>query len=445
VFPATAHKHVDFIIDRIAVYGMIDERNNTRLPKGRLMNPREQRGVIIAALCKLVSKDGQWVVPSQTASDKRYVVNAQAGTCTCPDHVETGFKCKHVYAVEFTMKRELAVDGTVTETRTLTFSEKKTYKQNWPVYNDAQATEKHRFQVLLSDLCRGVPEPVRMGTGRKPHLVRDQLFSVCFKVYSTLSHRRFGCDLADAHAAGYLTRSLHYNKVPCFFEDPALTPHLLALIGQSSAPLAAVETDFAVDSSGFSTSKFVRWYDEKYGVERSGHDWVKVHLACGVKTHIVTAAAIYERDTADCPILPELVKGTAQRFTIREVSGDKAYLSAENVETVAHYGGQAFIAPKVNTTGGIGGLFEKMFLYYRYKQEEFMNHYHKRSNVESVFSMIKRKFGDSVRARTPAAMVNESLAKLVCHNLTCVIMSQAELGIEAEFWKQPVGVQVIAV
>jgi transposase len=409
------------------------------------MNPREERGVVIAALCKLTQEGDRWVVPSQTAPDKRYVVDAQAGTCTCPDHAETGFKCKHVYAVEFTMKRETARDGTVTETATLTFTAKKTYKQNWPVYNEAQATEKHRLQVLLCDLCRGVPEPDHSGVGRKPHMLRDRLFSVCFKVYSTLSHRRFGCDLEDAHKAGYLTRLPHYNKVPCFMEDSALTPHLLSLIGRSAAPLAAVETAFAIDSSGFSTSKFVRWYDEKYGVERSGHDWVKVHLACGVKTHIVTAAAIYERDTADCPILPELVKATAERFTIREVSGDKAYLSAENVETVAHYGGQAFIAPKVNTTGGVGGLFEKMFRYYQYKQDEFMAHYHKRSNVESVFSMVKRKFGDHVRARTPAAMVNESLAKLVCHNLCCVIMSQAELGIEAEFWKEPVGVQAIAV
>jgi transposase len=269
---------------------------------------------------------------------------------------------------------------------------------------------------------------------------------VCYKVYSTLSHRRFACDLQDAHEDGYMTRPVHYNKVTKFFENPNLTPHLLALIGQSSGPLATIETAFAVDSSGFSTSKFVRWFDEKYGVERSGHDWVKVHLACGVKTHVVTAAAIYERDAADCPILPELVKGTAQRFAIREVSADKAYLSAENVETIAHYGGQAFIAPKINTTGGVGGLFEKMFHYYQYRRDEFMGHYHKRSNVESVFSAIKRKFGDHVRARTPAAMVNESLAKLICHNLTCVIMSQAELGIEAVFWTpKPVELKVLSV
>jgi hypothetical protein len=64
-----------------------------------------------------------------------------------------------------------------------------------------------------------------------------------------------------------------------------------------------------------------------------------------------------------------------------------------------------------------------------------MARYHKRSNVESVFSAVKRKFSDHVRSRTPDAMVNESLAKLLCNNLCCVILSQCELGIEAEFWE----------
>lgn len=47
-----------------------------------------------------------------------------------------------------------------------------------------------------------------------------------------------------------------------------------------------------------------------------------------------------------------------------------------------------------------------------------MASYHKRSNVESTFSAIKRKFGDSVMSKTDAAMVNESPCKLLCHNLT---------------------------
>src|SRR5262249_1702771 len=155
------------------------------------------------------------------------------------------------------------------------------------------------------------------------------------------------------------------------------------------------------DSSGFSTSRFVRWFDEKYGVHRTGHTWVKAHVAGGLKTHVITAAAIYERDTNDCPIMPELIKTTAANFDIDDFTGHKGYLAVENVEAIFAAGGTPFIAPKSNTTGGAGGLFEKMVHYYQFRREEFLAHYNMRANIESVFSSVKRKFGDSVRSRTP--------------------------------------------
>lgn len=46
-----------------------------------------------------------------------------------------------------------------------------------------------------------------------------------------------------------------------------------------------------------------------------------------------------------------------------------------------------------------------------------MAHIHKRSNVETAFSMIKSKFGDSVRSKTDVGQVNEVLAKVLCHNI----------------------------
>jgi hypothetical protein len=81
-----------------------------------------------------------------------------------------------------------------------------------------------------------------------------------------------------------------------------------------------------------------------------------------------------------------------------------------------------------------GGIFARMFHLYDFDREEYPRHYHLRSNVESTFSMVKAKFGDSLRSKTDAAMVNESLCKLLCHNLCCLILSAYELGIEAKFW-----------
>ncbi len=313
---------------------------------------------------------------------------------------------------------------------------KPTYQQaDWSVYKMAQRQEKPRFLALLADLVSGIEEPPHPGIGRKPVPIRDRLFCVCYKVWRTLSSMRFDGDLQQAASDGFISRSIHPNKVNCYMEEEALTPYLKAMIIRSSLPLAAVETEFAVDSSGFTTSKFVRWYDHKYGVERKAHDWIKVHIACGVNTHCITAAAIYGRDANDCPIMPELVKQTKVGFTVNAFSADKVYLSVDNVEEVFKAGGLPFIAPKSSTTGSAGGKFEEMYHYYLYKREEFLKNYHKRSNVESCFSAVKRKFGDHIRSKTTTAGTNEVLCKLLCQNIWAVILSQAELGIEAEFWR----------
>jgi transposase len=65
-----------------------------------------------------------------------------------------------------------------------------------------------------------------------------------------------------------------------------------------------------------------------------------------------------------------------------------------------------------------------------------MRAYHKRSNVETTFSMVKRKFGERLRSKTRTAQENEVLCKVLCHNLCVVIQSTYELGIEANFSEQ---------
>ena len=42
--------------------------------------------------------------------------------------------------------------------------------------------------------------------------------------------------------------------------------------------------------------------------------------------------------------------------------------------------------------------------------------------------MIKAKFRDHVRSKTPVAMVNEVLCKIICHNICVLIQESHELG-----------------
>ena len=75
-----------------------------------------------------------------------------------------------------------------------------------------------------------------------------------------------------------------------------------------------------------------------------------------------------------------------------------------------------------------------MFHLYSLNSDEYLSHYHKRSNVESTFSMVKAKFGDHLRSKTDTAMVNEALCKILCHNVCCLIQSTYELGVVPMFW-----------
>jgi transposase len=400
------------------------------------MQPREQLGLVIAAVSKITQKGPVWLVPSQSGG-KRYTVCADSTNphCTCPDHETTGNKCKHIHAVEYVIRREENPDGTTTviETLTVTKTIRKTYPQDWTAYNAAQTNEKDEFQTLLFDLCSGLESPPQT-KGRPRIPLSDAIFATTFKVYSTLSGRRFMSDLRDAHERGYISKVPHFNSISNYLENPLLTSVLRNLITVSSLPLKAIETEFAVDSTGFTASRFVRWHDLKYGRGgRREHDWVKAHLICGVKTHIVSSVEIHERDAADSPFLPSLLATTAEHFTVREVSADKAYGSVKNHKAIAGHGATAFIPFKSSHTGAKGGLWKKAYHYFHLHREEFLAHYHKRSNVETTMHMIKSKFRDHVRSKTETAMMNEVLCKVLAHNICCLIQSVYELGVDPGF------------
>jgi transposase len=400
------------------------------------MDLRQQRGLELAATRSIRQKGGVWIVPSQAGTGVyRVNIAGKEPECSCPDFETRRVRCKHIFAATYVMSREQHADGstTVTESVTVTATKRTTYPQNWAAYNVAQTEEKDRFQNLLFDLCCGIREPQVKRTGRPSLPLSDAIFGAAFKVYSTVSGRRFMSDLRESHARGYISKVPHYDSIFNYLENPELTPLLRALIEQSSLPLRAIESDFAVDSSGFSTSRFVRWFDHKYGKERIEHEWVKVHIMCGVKTNVVTAVEI-RGNAHDATMFQPLLATTAKNFAISEVSGDKAYSSVANLEAVGKLGATPFIAFKSNATYGKGGVWKQMFHYFQFRSDEFLAHYHRRSNVESTFSMMKRKFGDGLRSKTDTAMVNEVLCKVLCHNLTVLIHAICELGIDATFW-----------
>ncbi len=403
---------------------------------------RQLRGMAIAARVGIQKNPVGYKVPSQSGNGS-YVVNIDGEPfCTCPDFERRQQPCKHIYAVEFIIQREERPGGTTIETKTM----RVTYRQDWPAYNAAQVHEQEYFGMLLQDLCDTISQPPQ-GMGRPRLPLSDMVFSAGTKVYSTMSCRRAMTDVRNAQAIDQLDGTPSFNSILGYLKKPEMTPLMQTLIEQSALPLKGVESDFAADSSGFSTSVYDRWFDHKWGREKKEARWIKAHIMCGVKTNIVTAVEVTETAAHDSPFFPGLVQDTARSFDVQEVSADKAYLSRNNLREVEAVGGTAYIPFKSNSLPyprdgqNRDLLWESAYHFYQFHRAEFLDYYHKRSNVETTFSMVKAKFGASVRAKTPVAQVNEVLVKILCHNIVVLIQSMFELGIMPVFWGQGLFVQ----
>jgi hypothetical protein len=110
---------------------------------------------------------------------------------------------------------------------------------------------------------------------------------------------------------------------------------------------------------------------------------------------------------------------------IGNVLADSGYLSIENCRLVVGKGGIPYIRPKKNTTGK--GTHGKRFIYwdpftemiekYQKNPKKWMKIYHKRSNIEAVFSSLKRKLGGYVTSIKRNIQHVEIALKIIIYNL----------------------------
>lgn len=400
------------------------------------VDAREERGRQLASTAQIRRVGRRWAVPSQTRASERYLVDIEGETCTCPDfELRRPQPCKHVHACYFWIAwgRSMDEDGCVVETVTL---KRKTYPRPWRQVNAAAVHERSYVERLLMALCAGIPQPARKpGPGRKPLPIADLVFAAVLKVFLAMSNRRAQSDLRESAARGSVGRIGHFNSISEFLANPSSTDILTSLVEESAAPLAAIENgQYAIDSTGFSTVTYDRWFDQKHGKLNARHEWVKLHIACGTVTHAITSARV--TSAGDSPQLPALVANTMKHHDVREVSADKAYSSVENHDVLESFGVEAFIPYKVNAVvNAKAPVWSRHLVEFTLNQERFLASYHRRSAVETTFAMIKARFGASVASRLPTARANEVLARCIAHNLVCVVRAIFTAGLAPVFWQ----------
>lgn len=314
---------------------------------------------------------------------------------------------------------------------------RKKYPQQWHEYNLSQTSEKIMFMDILDDLTRYIPLLDQKGRGRPRLSIQEMIYCMGLLIYGGKSSRRTISELQISKDKKIISHVPHFNSILNYFNEESLKKHLTNLLTLSSLPLKHFEQDFTVDSSGFTTSIFDRWVEHKWRGKKVDKTkvWIKCHAMSGVRTNIITAIEVTGAYGADSKMFPGLVNKTSENFRMKEVSADLAYSSRANLELVSVKGAIPYIPFKKNSTGKARGsnVWRTMFNYFQDHQEEYMEHYHKRSNAETVFSMIKRKLGMHLRTRKAPSQSNEILCKALCHNILVLIHEVFELGVSLEF------------
>jgi transposase len=373
-----------------------------------------------------------FLVKSQTGiGSYRVEWNGEQWICNCPDFTKNGHIsiCKHIAALELYLDLKFHKINKAELEPT-----KITYPQDWTRYNQAQMMEFEIFDHFLFQLVSLIEEPERQGPGKPRMKLADKIFCCVMKEYSRLSSRRAKHLYSEALQRQQISTDPHFNVVTKILNKKEITPLLHKLVRLSAQPLAGVEADFAVDSSGFRCSTFAAYCEYMHNEKRM-HNWLKAHICTGVYTNIVTDIIVTDEYVADSPQFKKLIRNTAQNFDLREVSADMGYSSRYNYDIVGIYGGKAFIPFKQNATGQANGsrLWNRAFHYFQLHKDEFMEHYHKRSNVESTFHAIKQKFGETIKSRNRVAQENELLCKVLAYNLTVLIHEMIELDSISDF------------
>jgi transposase/predicted nucleic acid-binding Zn finger protein len=373
-----------------------------------------------------------YIVKSQSGvGNYRVEWNGIQWVCNCPDFIKNGHiePCKHIVALELFLDTKFeGIDEKELESSTIT------YPQDWSRYNQAQIMEFELFDQFLYQLVSLIEETKKTCKGRPSLKLADQIFCCIMKEYSQLSSRRAKHLYNEAVQRQQISCNPHFNVVTRTLNKKEMAPLLHRLVQLSAQPLASIEADFAIDSSGFRCSSFGAYCEYMHNEKRM-HNWLKAHICTGVYTNVVTDIVITDENAGDSPQFKKLIRNTAKNFPIGEVCADMAYSSRKNYEIVGQYGGTAYIPFKKNATGGSRGspLWKRAYHYFQLHKDEFMEHYHKRSNVESTFSAIKKKFGETIKSKNRVAQENELLCKIIAYNLTVLIHEMIELDGISDF------------
>jgi len=174
----------------------------------------------------------------------------------------------------------------------------------------------------------------------------------------------------------------------------------------------------AVDASGIKVSNRGDWMRRKWRVRRG---YLKIHIAVDVKRKKILALKVTDEKVGDGRILQPLVEEASKKAKIAKTMADGAYDTKRNFHYLDAKKIEPIIKVRRDASSRAGGCVPRKLVAQEYLHDpeawKRRHDYGQRWMVESVFSSLKRTFGEYVSAKGMRNMANEIMLKASLYNL----------------------------
>lgn len=237
-------------------------------------------------------------------------------------------------------------------------------------------------------------------------------------------------DCSDLRKAIGLIQVPHYttlqkaaaNLLRASIANQLLDTTVQTLKKKPSIPLAAI------DSTGLEAGHISRYFVRRKRVKELEtyestyyRRWPKLSIVCDCHSHMILSAISTRGPSVDVNQFQKTLKPAAEKYAIEHILADAGYDSESNHRYARD---ECHIRSTIPPNHGRPTLTPKPFNG-KYREEMRTNFdketYGQRWQVETVFSMIKRNFGDAVYARSYWAQCRKMMLLVLTHNIAVLL------------------------
>ena len=172
-----------------------------------------------------------------------------------------------------------------------------------------------------------------------------------------------------------------------------------------------------LDSTGIKVTNRGEWLPHKWNVRKG---YLKIHAAIDIKKKRIVSLEVTSEETHDGSRLKKLIDNASENNDVKRVIADSAYDNKENFRYLFHNRIEAAIKVRRNSSCRFMGcnprrkvVLQQLKNFERWKSKV---NYGSRWIAETVFSSLKRVFGEYVSAKKFPNMVKEMILKASLYN-----------------------------